>query len=61
MIDQLSCKTSEIMRKTFLNGRLAVIVDYNIVKFVMEYPGVRPRRLYRRRGNLNSDGGHHFE
>ena len=45
-IDQLSCKISEIMRKTILNGRLAAILDFISAKFVMGYPCVRPYILF---------------
>ena len=38
LIDQLSCKISEKIRK---NGRLAAILDVISAKFVMGYPRVR--------------------
>ena len=42
--DQLSCKISEIMRKKI--GRLAAILDFTTVKFVMGYPRVRHYILF---------------
>ena len=46
LIDQPSCKISEIMRKTIKNGRLAAILDFISAKFVMGYPCVRPYILF---------------
>ena len=45
-IDQLSCKLSEISRKTILNGRLAAILDFITAKLVMGYPCVRHYILF---------------
>ena len=45
-LDQLSCKISEIMGKQICNGRLAVILDFISVQFVMGYPCVKPSILF---------------
>ena len=46
VIDQLSCKISEIMRKKTKNDRLSAILDFISAKFVMDYPCVRPYILF---------------
>ena len=47
-IDQLSCKISEIMRTTILNGQglLTFILDCISAKIVMGYPCARPYILF---------------
>ena len=42
-IDRLSCKISEMVKK---NGRLAAILEFFWVNFVMDYPCVRNYILF---------------
>ena len=46
LLDQLSCKISEIMRKKICNSRLAAILDFISARFVMGYYCVRPSILF---------------
>ena len=48
LIDQLSYKTKfpDNEKKNIKNGRLAAILDFISVKFVMNYPCVRPYILF---------------
>ena len=46
LLDQLSRKISEMMRKQIWNGRLAAILDFISAKLVMGYDCVRPSILF---------------